>query len=150
MNVFNQRELKVIRQAHNIIARKYKRGATFTSPQLVSDYLITGMAFEEQEVFRVMLLDNQNRLIRDIEITRGTIDAASVFPREIAKAALIHNAAAVILAHNHPSGFTKPSQADKQITTLIADALKLVQVRTIDHVIVGGVETYSFANNGDL
>lgn len=150
MNVFTQRELKVIRQAHNIIVRKYKRGATFTSPQLVSDYLITGMAFEEQEVFRVMLLDSQNRLIRDIEITRGTIDSASVFPREIAKAALIHNAAAVILAHNHPSGVTKPSQADKQITTLIADALKLVQVRTLDHVIVGGGETYSFANNGDL
>ena len=150
MSVFSQDELDVIREAHNIIALKFQRGESFTNSQLVSDYLITQLAIEEQEVFRVMLLDNQHRLICDVELARGTINTASVSPRDVAKAALAHNAAAVILAHNHPSGIPTPSASDKQFTAAVVSALLLFEVRTLDHLIVGGAQTYSFAAFGDL
>lgn len=150
MSVFTPDELGVIHEAHRIIELKFQRGEPFTSPQLVSDYLITKLAFEEQEVFRVMLLDHQHRLLKDVELTRGTIDGACVAPREVIKVALAHNAAAVILAHNHPSGVVRPSRADRQITTTIINALQLVQIRTLDHFIVGGVGIYSFAEHGEI
>lgn len=103
----------------------------------------------EREVFAVMLLDNQHRLIEFKELFQGTIDAASVYPREVVKTALKANAAAVIFAHNHPSGDPEPSQADRRITTRLQDALALIDVRVLDHIVVGEQCT-SFAERGWL
>lgn len=150
MFVFSQDELDVIRMAKHIIATKFQRGAELTSLELVKDYLITGLAFEEQEVFRILLLDNQHRLITDVELARGDLGGATVSPRDVVKTALFHNAAAVFLAHNHPSGFAWPSQADRRITAAIKAALDMVLVRTLDHVIIGGTEIYSFAEKCEL
>ena len=95
-----------------------------------------------------MFLDNQHRVIQLDELFRGTIDGASVYPREVVKQALHHNAAAVIFAHNHPSGVTEPSQADKQITEKLKKALDLFDIRVLDHFIIGDGEPYSFAEHG--
>lgn len=94
-------------------------------------------------------LDTKHRLISFEELSRGTIDSAAVYPREVVKAALKHNAAAVILAHNHPSGDTEPSDADRTLTTRLKDALALIDIRVLDHLIIG-VGAYSFAEHGDL
>jgi DNA repair protein RadC len=102
-------------------------------------------AAKEHECFVVLFLTNQHQLISAVEMFTGTIDGASVYPREILKAALQLNAAAVILSHNHPSGITKASQADKNITVKVKDALNMVDIRTLDHIIVGGVDSFSFA-----
>ena len=98
----------------------------------------------------MLYLDNQNRLLKSKELFRGTIDGAAVYPREVVKVALHFNAAAVILAHNHPSGITTPSEADKHITQRLRAALALVDIRTLDHVIVGQGAPYSFAERGLL
>ncbi|MFM2482828.1 DNA repair protein RadC [Celerinatantimonas sp. YJH-8] len=103
----------------------------------------------EREVFAVLLLDNQHRLIEFKELFLGTIDAASVYPREVVKAVLAVNAAAVIFTHNHPSGEPEPSQADKNITTRLKDALGLIDVRVLDHIVVGDT-CVSFAERGYL
>jgi DNA repair protein RadC len=107
------------------------------------------MASYEREVFAVLLLDNQHRLIEYQELFFGTIDAASVYPREVVKVAFNCNAAAVIFAHNHPSGIAEPSNADKHITQKLRDALALIDIRVLDHFVVG--ETcVSFAERGYL
>jgi len=108
------------------------------------------LAKREREVFAVMFLDNRHRLLAYEELFFGTIDGASVHPREVVKAALAHNAAAVILSHNHPSGVAEPSQADQRITQRLKDALGLVDVRVLDHLIVGEGEPVSFAERGLL
>ena len=115
-----------------------------------SSYLKLQFEGLEYESFRVMYLDNQHGLIKMKEMFRGTINSAKVYPREILKAALHFNAAAVILSHNHPSGKREPSPSDKEITRQLATALKLIDVRVIDHIIVGGSDTFSFAQNGLL
>jgi DNA repair protein RadC len=120
-------------------------GAAFTSPDECKRYLVLKLAEREREVFSVLFLDSQHRLIKYEEMFFGTIDGASVHPREIAKAALKYNAAAVILAHNHPSGSSNPSVADKMITRLVKEALRLIDVRVLDHIVVGGAETVSLA-----
>jgi DNA repair protein RadC len=102
----------------------------------------------EHEVFGMLLLDNRHRIIGFRELFRGTIDAASVYPREVVKEALAHNAAAVILVHNHPSGSPEPSQADRRITDRLQQALNTVEIRLLDHVIVGHEGRYSFAQAG--
>ena len=102
----------------------------------------------EYESFRVMFLDNRHGLIKLKELFRGTIDGATVHPREVVKAALHFNAAAVILTHNHPSGMRTPSDADKRMTERLKSALCLIDVRVLDHIIVGGSKTFSFAENG--
>ena len=111
-----------------------------------------GDAFElrrhQQEVFACLFLDNRHRLIRFEELFRGTVNGASVHPREIAKRALHHNAAAVIIAHNHPSGVAEPSLADRTITRRIRDAMGLIDVRLMDHLVVGDGEIVSFAERG--
>ena len=94
---------------------------------------------KEYECFSILFLNNQHRLIKVVEMFTGTIDGASVYPREVLKTALQLNAAAVILSHNHPSGITEASQADKNITVKVKDALNMVDIRTLDHIIVGGV-----------
>ncbi|MCG6507504.1 DNA repair protein RadC, partial [Vibrio parahaemolyticus] len=102
----------------------------------------------QREAFYILFLDNQHRVIRDEVLFEGTIDAASVYPREVVKRALHHNAAALILAHNHPSGVAEPSQADRRITQRLTDALALVDIRVLDHFVVGDGDVVSFAERG--
>jgi DNA repair protein RadC len=139
---------QILDAARHVIDQRVCRGAELTSPQTVRDFLRTKLAGFTYEVFSVMFLDNRHRLIAFVEMFRGTIDGASVYPREVVKEALRHNAAAVIFAHNHPSGVAEPSQADELITLRLKDALGLVDIRVLDHVIVAGNETTSFAARG--
>jgi DNA repair protein RadC len=113
-----------------------------------SHYLKLNIATRPHEVFVVLFLDNQHRVIETKELFRGTIDGASVYPREVVKEALQLNAAAVILAHNHPSGITEPSPADRDITHKIKQAMGLMDIRVLDHLIIGGTSHTSFAEMG--
>lgn len=122
---------------------------SLTSPQASKDYVKLHLATYEHEVFACLFLDNKHRVITFEKLFRGTIDSASVYPREVVKACLSHNAAAVILAHNHPSGVAEPSQSDIQITRRLTEALQLIDVRVLDHLIVGE-EVVSFAERGLL
>ena len=122
---------------------------SMTSPQASKDFVKLQLATYEHEVFACLFMDNRNRVIAYEELFRGTIDGASVYPREVVKACLSHNAAAVIFAHNHPSGISEPSLADKSITKRLNDALALIDVRVLDHLIVGE-EVTSFAERGLL
>lgn len=146
-------EAQLLRRALKLLSKKLcESGAAMTSPEAASEqarlYLNLMLAQKEQEVFVVMFLDNQHCLIDVAEMFRGTIDGAPVYPREVVKAALAANAAAVILAHNHPSGSPKPSGADKLITKKLQESLGLVDVRVLDHIIVGKQLTFSFAGAG--
>ncbi|HHK8567986.1 TPA: DNA repair protein RadC [Vibrio parahaemolyticus] len=138
---------ELLERAAEALAVKYKREGTFTNPTNVKEYLKLKLGAHDREVFAVMFLDNQHQLISFEELFFGTIDAASIYPREVLKAALNHNAAAVIFAHNHPSGIAEPSQADKRITQRLIDALKLVDIRVLDHIVVGE-DCVSFAEKG--
>ncbi|EHY0996448.1 RadC family protein [Vibrio parahaemolyticus] len=138
---------ELLERAAEALATKYKREGTFTNPTNVKEYLKLKLGAHDREVFAVMFLDNQHQLISFEELFFGTIDAASIYPREVLKTALNHNAAAVIFAHNHPSGIAEPSQADKRITQRLIDALKLVDIRVLDHIVVGEC-CVSFAEKG--
>jgi len=120
----------------------------FSTPQVAKDFLRLKLAELPHEVFAVLFLDNRHRLIHYEEMFRGTIDGAAVHPREVVKASLKHNCAAVILAHNHPSGVADPSRADEALTRRLQEALGLIDIRVLDHLIVGGTETLSFAERG--
>ena len=120
------------------------------SPAAVRDYLRLRLAHLDHEVFVVLFLDAQHRLIAAEERFRGTLSQTSVYPREVVKTALRHNAAAVILAHNHPSGLAEPSRADELLTAALKQALALVDIRTLDHFVVGGNNTISLAERGLL
>jgi DNA repair protein RadC len=139
---------QILEVARQVIERKMQRGAELTSPALVKEYLRNKLAGFDHEVFAVLFLDTRHRLIEYREMFRGTIDSASVYPREVVKEALRLNAAVVILSHNHPSGNPEPSQADKVLTQRLKEALELVDVRTLDHIITAGIETVSFAERG--
>lgn len=140
-------ENEILEHAAEILANRYVRGDAFSNPTATHDYLRYKLGHYEREVFAVLLLDNQHRLIEFKELFQGTVDAASVYPREVVKAVLEVNAAAVIFAHNHPSGESTPSQADKRITTRLKEALALIDVQVLDHIVVG--ETcVSFAERG--
>ena len=121
------------------------RETVFSSAEHVRTYLSSQLRHSQREIFAVLFLDTQHRLIRYQELFMGTIDAAAVYPREVVKAALQYNAAAVILAHNHPSGVAEPSQADISITGKIKRALDLVDVRLLDHFVVGDGSPVSLA-----
>lgn len=123
-------------------------GASLNAPQAVRDYLKMHFAGREFESFVVIFLDAQHRVIAAEELFRGTLTQTSVYPREVVKASLKHNAAAVILAHNHPSGVTEPSQSDRMLTDALKQALALVDVRVLDHFVVAGNQTMSFAERG--
>lgn len=123
-------------------------GYQFAEPTLVKDYLKLNFTGCEREEFVVIFLDNQHQLISTETLFTGTIDCSAVYPREVVKAALQHNAAAVILAHNHPSGQAEPSNSDKVITRRLVEALKLVDIRVLDHVVIGGNTAISFAERG--
>lgn len=120
----------------------------FTSPDHVRRYLHATLRDRHAEVFCVLFLDNRHRLIRFEECFYGTIDGASVHPREIVRKAIQHNAAAVILAHNHPSGIAEPSQADIALTKRLVRAMELVDVRVLDHFVIGDCEPVSFSERG--
>ncbi|WP_032094085.1 RadC family protein [Necropsobacter rosorum] len=121
---------------------------TFNAPETVRTYLQAELAHKEREVFLVLFLDNQHRLIKKEEMFLGTINSAAVYPREIVKSALTCNAAALILAHNHPSGVAQPSASDRKITETIKQAAELVEIRVLDHFVIGKGDYFSFSENG--
>lgn len=125
-------------------------GASFTSTTVVRDWLRLKMTGLEREMFLVLYLNQQNQLITHETLFTGTINSTEVHPREVVKSALRHNAAAVLFAHNHPSGEAEPSQADRQITARLVKALSLVEIRVLDHCIVGSMTVVSFAERGWL
>lgn len=125
-----------------------QRGSALENPAQTRDYLMARLRDYSFEVFSCLYLDNRHRVIQFEELFRGTINGASVHPREVVKKALGHNAAAVIFAHNHPSGVAEPSAADREITRQLTAALALVDVRVLDHVVVGDGATVSFAERG--
>ncbi|WP_040975333.1 RadC family protein [Necropsobacter massiliensis] len=120
----------------------------FTTPALVRTYLQAELEHKEREVFIVLFLDNQHRLLKKEEMFLGTINSAAVYPREIIKGALACNAAALILAHNHPSGVAEPSASDRKITETIKQAAELVEIRVLDHFVIGKGGYFSFSENG--
>lgn len=136
--------------ARRQLAETLRTGPSLASPRATRDYLIARLRDLEHEVFCCLYLDNRHRLIQFEELFRGTIDGASVHPREIVKQALRRNCAAVIVAHNHPSGIAEPSRADEQITLRVKDALALVDIRLLDHIIVGDGASVSLAERGLL
>ncbi|WP_442781052.1 RadC family protein, partial [Alteromonas sp. a30] len=138
---------EVIDAATLMLNTKFKRGIAINHAGDVKQHLKVKLAPLEHEVFYALWLDNQNRIITEDVLFRGTINSASVFPREVVKTALRHNAAGVILAHNHPSGIAEPSNSDEYITKRLIDALYLVEVKVLDHIIVGE-EVVSFAQRG--
>ena len=129
-------------------SRLQRHDQALDSPQAVRDYLRLRIADREHEVFVCLFVDSQHRLIAAEELFRGTLAETRVYPREVVKAALKHNAAAVIFAHNHPSGVAEPSRADEHLTQALKEALTLVDIRTLDHFVVAGAKVVSFAERG--
>uniref|UniRef100_A0A8R1IIM7 MPN domain-containing protein n=1 Tax=Caenorhabditis japonica TaxID=281687 RepID=A0A8R1IIM7_CAEJA len=129
---------------------QYANGPTFTDPKLVRGYLSLKLRGRPNEVFMGLFLNSQNRLIEARELFQGTINAAAVYPREIARQALQLNAAGIIIAHNHPSGVPTPSQADNRVTKDLKEVLKFIDVVLLDHFVVGRHEIVSFAESGLL
>jgi len=144
-------EQRTIRRALNLLAKQLREpGVAFTSTRVTRDWLRLHMTGLEREIFVVLWLDNQNRLLAQETLFTGTINSTTVHPRELVKSAMKHNAASAVLAHNHPSQLAEPSQADRQITDRIKTALELVDVRVVDHLVVGGLDIVSFAERGWL
>ena len=141
-------EDKVIQSALDILRRRYKRDTVFASPSDSINYLKLHCANYEHEVFGIIHLDNRNRVIDIEELFQGTIDGCSVYPRQVVKSVLQHNAAAILLFHNHPSGVAEPSQADIAITHRLKTALATIDVRILDHIIVAGDDNTSFNDRG--
>jgi DNA repair protein RadC len=141
---------EIIAAARRAMTRRVRRGTAMDSPSAVREFLTVKLGHLEHELFAVLLLDTRHRLIEYVELFRGTIDGASVHPREVVKLALARNAAALVLAHPHPSGTTEPSHADELITRRLREALALVDIRVLDHIIVAGGEAISFAERGLL
>jgi len=139
---------EVLCHARRLLANRVRRGATMSSPQAVKDHLRLELGVLEHEVFCVLFLDAQHRIIALKQLFRGTVSQTSVYPREVVKEALSVNAAAVILAHNHPSGSVEPSRADEFLTQTLKTALALVDVRVLDHLVVAGADVCSFAERG--
>lgn len=140
----------VLEVARRCLGEDIRAGSALTSPGSVRDFLRLSLAGREHEVFVAILLDSQHRVLRTEELFRGTLGQTSVYPREVVKAALAANAAAVIFAHNHPSGVAQPSRADELLTRCLKDALALVDVKVLDHFIVAGNHCLSFAERGLL
>ncbi len=140
----------VLEMSRRHLEAQLMRESALESPAAVRRYLASRLRHEPREVFACLLLDNRHRVIRYEALFYGTINAASVHPREVVKLALAHNAAALILAHNHPSGVAEPSSADRQITDRLVQALGLVEIRVLDHIVIGDGESVSFAERGLL
>ena len=140
--------IAVMETARRALAQQLTAAPVFDSPGRVKDYLGLQLAGRQQEVFAVLFLDGQHRLLRLEEMFQGTLTQTSVYPREVLRRALALNAAAVVLAHNHPSGVAEPSRADEFLTHALQAALKLVDVRVLDHLIVGQGQVVSMAERG--
>ena len=141
---------EVVAAAMAVLQERARYGTPLTSPQHVRDYLKLRLAGLPHEVFWLAHLDAQHRVIKMEELFRGTLTQTSVYPREVVKAALAANAAAVIFAHNHPSGLAQPSQADELLTRTLRAALELIDVRVLDHFVIAGPNAVSFAERGLL
>jgi len=144
-------EQQTVRMALTLLERQLREpGASFTSSHAVRDWLRLQLATLEREEFTALFLDNQHRLIAHDTLFTGTINHTQVHPREVVKTALKHNAAAILVAHCHPSGLAEPSDADRRITERLKQALDLVDIRLLDHLVVGGMDIVSFAERGWL
>lgn len=141
-------EDRLISHALHLLGLRMKKGPIFAQPQAVKDYLVLKIGALEYEIFGALFLDAQHQLIENREIFRGTLTQTSVYPREVAKMALQLNAASLIVYHNHPSGLLEPSRADELLTQTLKSALQLVDVRIIDHFVVGHQGALSFAERG--
>lgn len=150
MIVITDVEAGIISQALKILESKMAQGPKLTSPSMVREYLKLKVGGNHNEVFGVVLLDTQHNVLGLKELFYGSVDACSVYPRVLVQQVIAANASAVILFHNHPSGCVDPSSADKSITRKLVDALSLVDVRVLDHFVIGKTETFSFAENGLL
>jgi DNA repair protein RadC len=140
----------VLELARRALSEELRVGITLSAPNTVKQYLQLTLGARAYESFAVLFLDVKNRLIAYEELFRGTLTHTSVYPREVLKAALGHNASAVIIAHNHPSGSPEPSSADYHLTQSLKQALSLVDVRMLDHFVVAGHQVHSFAEHGQL
>ncbi len=140
--------LAVMEMARRALTQQLQAAPVFDSPGSVKDYLALELGGRSQEVFAVLFLDGQHRLLRLEHMFHGTLTQTSVFPREVVRRALALNAGAVVLAHNHPSGVAEPSRADEYITQSLSAALRLVDVRVLDHIIVGQGHVVSLAERG--
>ncbi len=140
----------IFEMSRRALSEQLQQRDVFKSPQAVRDYLVLKLGSLTKEVFLVLFLDTQNRLLASEEMFSGSLSETSVYPREVLKRALHHNAASVIFAHNHPSGIAQPSQADELLTKQLKQALALVDVRVLDHFIVAGNNTLSFSERGLL
>jgi DNA repair protein RadC len=140
----------IIAEAKRRLASRFRRGAALCSPDAAKEAIQLNLLEREHEVFGCLYLDHRHRVLEFAELFRGTIDGASVYPREVVKAALGCNSAAVIFFHNHPSGEASPSEADKTLTQRLRTALALVDIRVLDHFVIGGDAVYSFAESGLL
>ena len=139
---------EIIAAAREHLSRRVRRGASLASPQAVRDFLAVKLGAREFESFCCLFLDNRHRVIEFVELFRGTIDAAAVYPREVVKEALKRNAAAVLCVHPHPSGVAEVSAADELITKKLVSALETVGIRVIDHCVVAGGEVVSMVERG--
>lgn len=150
--ITNANQEKTINDALNILLEQLKapQSDLLNSPEKVKNYLMLKLAHEEREVFLAMFLDTKNRLIHSEILFYGTLNQTPVYPREVIKMALLHNAASVIVAHNHPTGLVEPSKADISLTKVLTDALAVVDIRLLDHIIVATDKAYSFKENNTL
>lgn len=143
-------EADILLMAQQLASQRLSRGRKLTDPKQVFIHLQTLLAGYEHEVFSLLLLDSKHRVLAFRELFRGTLDSASVYPREVVKLALQCNAAAVILVHNHPSGDPEPSRADRMLTSTLRDALSLVGIRTLAHIVAGDEGCVSLAELGHI
>jgi DNA repair protein RadC len=141
---------QIIKRALRILDERMRQGVALNSPTAVRDYLRLALSGKEHEVFMCVFLDAQNRVLAVDELFRGTLTQTSVYPREIVKESLRHNAAALIFAHNHPSGIAEPSRADEMLTVALKQALALVDIKVLDHFVIGNASAMSFAERGLL
>ena len=147
---FTENQQYKIQEAIEILESKFKQSEAFTNPTAVKQFCQLHLASEKDEQFCCLFLNSQHHLIKFEKVFSGTIDGASVYPRVIVRKALELNAAAIIFCHNHPSGVTEPSQSDIKLTERLTEALKLIDVRVLDHIITGLNETSSMAESGLL
>lgn len=140
--------LAILEVAKRYLAESLQKGDALTSPEHTKQYLSVLLRNHSREAFHVLFLDNQHRVIADETLFQGTLDSAAIYPREVVKRALEKNAAAVIFAHNHPSGVAEPSDSDKRITRRLIEALNLVEIRVLDHFVIGDPDIVSFVERG--
>ena len=139
---------RIVAQAVEILERRLERGVALTDPTIAGQFCAAKIRHFEREVFGVLFLDNRHRMVAFEILFYGTIDGAEVYPREVARAALRHNCAAIIVTHNHPSGSTEPSAADRAVTLRLRDALAMLEIRLLDHFIIGDGPAMSLAARG--